>query len=171
MHTTNQQIQRSIIKANRECMSMIRSFHTQLKRNYRQTLAQDRQLKLMPAKIGNNGLATLTSTTRQTTSRDCANALLLVLFGLLHMADGIITYLGLKFSSVDEANPVLVFFADQFGLGYSITAMKLMCIAVIAYLFFGRRKIKSRLSTATLTGAVTFYCWVVSNNVFLVVNA
>lgn len=159
------QIQR-LIEASRERRTRVKP-RTASKQS--QTQASFAQWAQAPIKTAN--ISQHICRTPNPTFRDCANALLLVMFGLLHTADGIITYLGLKFTEVDEANPVLVFFADQFGLGYSITVMKLMCLAVIAYLFFGRRKIKSRLSTATLTGAVTFYCWVVTNNVFLVVNA
>lgn len=99
------------------------------------------------------------------------NSLLIILFGLLHVADGVITYLGLSFDVVDEANPILNFFAEQVGLGLSITALKLACLSVLVYLFYGRRKMKSRWITTTLASAVTFYSWVVSNNIFLVVTA
>lgn len=99
------------------------------------------------------------------------NSLLIILFGLLHIADGVITYLGLSFDVVDEANPVLNFFAEQVGLGFSITTLKLACLSVLIYLFYGRHKMKSRWITATLASAVTFYSWVVSNNIFLVVTA
>lgn len=168
MNTSDLQIQRRIIKASIECRAMIQAFHDHLK----QTLSQSvPTAELVPVRARKSRFPALPCRAPQASFRDCANALLLILFGLLHTADGIITYLGLRFTSVDEANPVLVFFADQFGLGYSITVMKLLCLAVIAYLFFGRHKIKSRLSTATLTGAVTFYCWVVSNNVILVTGA
>lgn len=96
------------------------------------------------------------------------NSLLIMLFGLLHTADGIVTYVGLKFTDVDEVNPVLNFFSALMGLGFSIFLLKLICLSVIAYLFFTRRKITSCWSTATLASAVIFYCWVVSNNVVLV---
>ncbi len=99
------------------------------------------------------------------------NTLLIILFGLLHVADGIITYLGLSFDVVDEVNPVLNFFAEQVGLGFSITTLKLVFISALIYLFYGRQKMKSRWVTATLASAVTFYTWVVSNNIFLVVTA
>jgi len=107
----------------------------------------------------------------QTSLRHAANTLLIVLFGLLQTADGIVTYLGLRFASVDEVNPVLNFFAGEFGLGLSITVLKLVCLGVVAFLFFGRHKIKSRWSTTTLACAVTFYCWVVSNNLLLVAGS
>ena len=99
------------------------------------------------------------------------NTLLIILFGLLHIADGIITYLGLSFDVVDEVNPVLNFCAEQLGLGFSITVLKMACLSVLIFLFYDRHKMKSRWITATLASAVTFYSWVVSSNVFLVVNA
>jgi uncharacterized membrane protein len=98
-------------------------------------------------------------------------ALLIVLFGLLHVADGVVTYFGLHFTDVDEVNPVLNFFIGLLGLGCSITLLKLAILAVVAFLFFERHKMKSRWITATLASAVTFYGWVVSSNVLLVVGA
>lgn len=35
------------------------------------------------------------------------NALLIVLFGVLQVADGVVTFFVLKFAGVDEVNPVL----------------------------------------------------------------
>lgn len=99
------------------------------------------------------------------------NTLLIILFGLLHIADGIITYLGLSFDVVDEVNPVLNFFAEMLGLGFSITVLKMACLSVLIFLFYDRHKMKSRWITASLASAVTFYSWVVSNNVFLVFSA
>ncbi|MGR8929985.1 MAG: DUF5658 family protein [Gammaproteobacteria bacterium] len=100
-----------------------------------------------------------------------ANTLLILLFALLHTADGIITYLGLRFDYVDEANPLLLFFAGTMGLGLSIFALKLLCLEFIAVLFFARRKMGSCWGTATLVGADAFYSWVVSNNILLVAAA
>ncbi len=99
------------------------------------------------------------------------DALLIVLFGLLQVADGIVTYLGLSSKGVDEVNPVLNFFVGLLGLGGSITLLKLAGLAFITFLFFDRHKMKSRWITATLASAVTFYIWVVSSNVILVVGA
>jgi len=96
------------------------------------------------------------------------NALLIVLFGLLQVADGIVTFFGLKCANVDEVNPVLNFFAGLLGLGLSITLIKLAGLAFITFLFFDRRKMKSRWITTTLGLAVAFYSWVVSNNMLLV---
>ncbi len=99
------------------------------------------------------------------------DALLIVLFGLLQVADGVVTYIGLNSSGVDEVNPVLNFVVGLLGLGCSITLIKLSGLAFIAFLFFDRHKMRSRWITATLVSAVTFYSWVVSNNVILVVGA
>ena len=99
------------------------------------------------------------------------NAIFIILFGLLQVADGVVTFLGLKFASVDEANPVLNYVSGLIGLGFSITLLKLAGLAFIAFLFFDRRKMKSRWITTTLGMAVSFYSWVVSNNVILVVGA
>ena len=99
------------------------------------------------------------------------NTTLILLFGLLHTADGIITYLGLKFDYVDEANPLLVFFAGTMGLGLSIFLLKLLCLEFIAALFVARRRMGSCWGTATLLSADAFYSWVVSNNIILVAAA
>jgi hypothetical protein len=99
------------------------------------------------------------------------NAFFIVLFGLLQIADGIVTFFGLKSAEVDEVNPVLNFFVELLGLGYSITLLKLAGLAFIVFLFFDRHKMKSRWITTTLGLAVTFYSWVVSSNVILVVGA
>jgi uncharacterized membrane protein len=102
----------------------------------------------------------------------CAvDALLIVLFGLLHVADGVVTYFGLSFSGLEEANPLLNYCADSVGLGCSITLLKLAELGFVAYLFAGRRNMKSPWITATLASAVVFYSWVVTNNVMLVVEA
>ncbi len=98
------------------------------------------------------------------------NGLLIVLFGLLQVADGVVTYLGLRFADVVEVNPLLNYCAAQMGLGTSISTLKLLILALIAYLFFARHKMKNRWGTATLFGAVSFYSWVVSNNLLLVVG-
>ncbi len=105
---------------------------------------------------------------RQSQLRTDIHGLLIILFGVLHTADGILTYLGLRFTSVIEVNPVLNYAVDLMGLGLSIFLLKLACLGVIAFLFSGRSRIKSCWSTAALTSAVYFYCWVVSNNLALV---
>jgi len=103
--------------------------------------------------------------------RNNVNAFFIVMFGFLQVADGIVTFLGLKFAEVDEVNPVLNFFVDLVGLGFSITVIKLVGLAFIGFLFFDRHKMKSPWITAMLGLSVSFYSWVVSNNVILVVSA
>jgi len=98
------------------------------------------------------------------------NTFFIVLFGLLQIADGIVTFFGLKLAGVDEVNPILNFFAGFLGLGFSITLIKLAGLAFIAFLFFDRHKMKSRWITTSLGLAVTFYSWVVSSNMMLVVS-
>ena len=97
--------------------------------------------------------------------------LLIVFFGLLQIADGVVTYLGLSFANVDEVNPVLGLFMGTFGLGGSITLLKLVGLAFVAFLFFDRHKMKSRWITAALGVSVGFYSWVVSGNVMLVAGS
>lgn len=99
------------------------------------------------------------------------NTSLILLFALLHAADGIVTYFGLKFNYAEEVNPVLLFFASTMGLGLAIFALKLLCMEFIAVVFFARRNIGSCWGTATLFSADAFYSWVVSNNILLVVSA
>lgn len=99
------------------------------------------------------------------------NALLIVFFGLLHIADGLVTYLGLSFAAVDEINPLLNYFAGLWGLGLAIALLKLAILFAITYIFIGRHTIKSRWGTATLAWADTFYSWVVTNNFVLVMGA
>lgn len=98
-------------------------------------------------------------------------AILIILFGLLQVADGIVTYLGLSFTSVEEVNPILNLCAELIGLGYSIVLIKAVGLTFIAFLFLDRHKMKSRWIKATLTSAVAFYSWVVTNNVILVFDA
>lgn len=99
------------------------------------------------------------------------NTSLIVLFALLHTADGIVTYLGLKFDYVDEVNPVLIYFAGFLGLGFAISLLKMICLGIIGLLFYARRNIGNCWSTATLVSADAFYSWVVSNNILLVAAA
>ena len=99
------------------------------------------------------------------------DALLIVLFGLLHIADGVVTYVGLTFADVAEANPVLNYFAELIGLAYAIPLLKMGGLGFIIFLFMDRHKMKSRWITATLASSVAFYSWVVTQNVILVVSA
>lgn len=98
-------------------------------------------------------------------------ALLIVLLGLLHIADGIVTYFGLSFFGLVEVNPILNYCADVVGLGCSITLFKLGELVIIAMMFFDRKKMRNPWITATLASVVVFYGWVVTNNVALVLDA
>ena len=104
-------------------------------------------------------------------TRQSLNALMIVLFGLLHVADGVVTYLGLSFTSVDEVNPLLNYVASQMGLGRAIFSLKLLILLVITSIFVDRHSIKGRWGTATLVSADTFYSWVVTNNCLLVMGS
>lgn len=106
--------------------------------------------------------------TRPILWRQNMNTFFIILFGLLQIADGIVTFFGLKTAEVDEVNPVLNYMAEVFGLGYSIALIKLAGLAFIVFLFVDRRKMKSRWITTSLGLAVSFYSWVVSSNVILV---
>ncbi|MDD4914084.1 MAG: DUF5658 family protein [Methylococcales bacterium] len=95
---------------------------------------------------------------------------MIVLFGLLHIADGIVTYLGLMLSEVVEVNPLVNYFIELLGLGFSIILLKLACLLVIATLYVRRRRMTSIWSTTTLACATSFYFWVVNNNVGLLLG-
>lgn len=99
------------------------------------------------------------------------NTILIVLFGLLQVADGAVTYLGLSFANLDEANPALAPFVSFLGLGGSITLFKLVGLAFVLFLFLDRHRMKNPWITATLASSVSFYSWVVSNNASLVINS
>ena len=102
--------------------------------------------------------------------RQTVNTCMIVLFGLLHVTDGVVTYLGLSFANVDEANPILNYVAGQYGLGIAITLVKLTVLLVLALVYFDRHSIKSRWGTAVLAWADTFYGWVVANNFMLIMG-
>lgn len=97
------------------------------------------------------------------------DALLIILFGVLHIADGVVTYLGLSFANLVEANPILNCCAAWIGLEYAIPLLKLGGLAFIVVLFIDRHKLKSPWLTVTLGSSVGFYIWVVANNVLLVI--
>ena len=102
--------------------------------------------------------------------RFACNTVLIVLFAVLHVADGFITYLGLSFTEVDEVNPLLNYAAGILGLGRAIVLLKLIILSFIAAIFFDRCTIKGRWATVALMLAVVFYGGVVTNNVLLVVG-
>lgn len=99
------------------------------------------------------------------------NSPLLVAFALLQVADGVVTYIGLQCSDIDEANPLASFCFEHFGLGASITVLKLLGLAFIAFVFVRRHRLNSPWLTATLTGVVTSYVWVVAQNLLLVLGS
>jgi Domain of unknown function (DUF5658) len=100
------------------------------------------------------------------------NALLLVLLGLLQMADGTVTYVGIRGAMVDEANPLAELCFGHLGLGCSITVAKLIGLAIIGSVFLRRHRFnKRRHFTATLSVLVSAYSWVVANNVMLILAA
>lgn len=105
-----------------------------------------------------------------TQPKHVVNALLILFFGVLHIADGLVTYHGLSFAAVDEVNPVLNYFAGLWGLGMAIMLLKLVILFVITCIFIDRHTIKSRWGTATLAWADTFYSCVVTNNFVLVIS-
>jgi hypothetical protein len=96
------------------------------------------------------------------------DGLLIVVFGLLQVADGAITYIGLRCTEIDEVNPFASFCFEHFGLGASITVMKLLGLAFIALVFARRHRIHSPWVTATLSLVVSAYVWVVAHNLNLV---
>lgn len=99
------------------------------------------------------------------------DGLLIVSFGLLQIADGTITYIGLRCTGIDEANPLASFCFENFGLGTSIAVLKLLGLAFIGLVFARRHRIRSPWVTATLCAVVAGYCWVVAQNLALVLSA
>lgn len=165
------QIEKQLTQAGLECHLMIRRFYDELKA--RSLVDQDDNSHLPGPRLKNliTGRFFNFPVCRRISNSSAFNNLLIVLFGLLHVADGVITYLGLRFAAVLEVNPLLNYFVRFMGLGCSITVLKLGIVSIIGFLYIERRKMHSCWSTATLASAVSFYLWVVSNNVFLVVGA
>ncbi len=85
----------------------------------------------------------------------------------MQVADGFITYLGLHAFGLEEANPLLNIIARVVGLGGAIAVVKLCGLAFITFLFFDRHKMQSHWITASLASADTFYGWVLTNNLKL----
>lgn len=96
--------------------------------------------------------------------------LLIIVFGLLQAADGIVTYIGLKSITIVEANPFANCCFDLLGTGFSIALIKLVALMFVVFLFFERRKMKNRWITGTLTMGVVFSSWVLLHNVALIVG-
>jgi len=93
---------------------------------------------------------------------------LILLFGLLNIADGILTYLGLRYCEVAEANPILDIFSHTIGLGYSIILVKSMVLASLIMLFLSRNTVNRCGSSIMLLTGNLLYFWVVGNNANLV---
>ena len=160
-------IEQRIVQASMESHGLVQTIHDQLKAHYiREKLGWYHPLGLT-ARV-DWFFKRLSGS--QSTPRQLVNSALILSFGGLHVADGIVTYLGLTFAELAEVNPVLNYFTGLFGLGVSIILLKLMILGGTAAIFIDRRKIKSRWGSATLAFAVLFYCGVVINNVLLVVG-
>lgn len=98
------------------------------------------------------------------------DAALIVAFGLLQAADGIVTYLGLKSTTIVEANPIANCCFELLGTGCGIALLKLVALAFVVFLFLERHKMKSRWISAGLVGGVLFSSWVLLHNVALVMS-
>ena len=86
----------------------------------------------------------------------------LYVYILLQIADGILTYIGLKSAIAEEVNPLLAPFADSPGL--AIVIIKMIGIGALTTLFF-----LATASRAALTGWVfvmvdIWYLYVIWNN-------
>jgi hypothetical protein len=97
--------------------------------------------------------------------------ILIAAFALLQIADGLITYIGMRCSDIDEANPVASFCFEHFGLGTSIATLKVLGLAFLAVLFLRRHRVRCGWVTATWTIVVSAYVWVVAQNLALVLAA
>ncbi|QPK62840.1 hypothetical protein IVG45_18725 [Methylomonas sp. LL1] len=158
-------IEQRIVQAGMECQALVQATDDQLKADYiREKCGLNHPLSLK-ARVG-RFFASLSAS--QLTLRLAVNSALILSFGGLHVADGIVTYLGLTFAELAEVNPVLNYFSGLLGLGVSICLLKLVILAVIVAIFMARRTIKSHWGTATLGMAVMFYCGVVISNMMLV---
>lgn len=160
-------IEQRIVQAGMECHALVQAIHDQLKADYiREKWSLYHPLNLQAH--GDRFFVYLSAS--QLTPRLAINSALILSFGGLHVADGIVTYLGLTFAELAEVNPVLNYFSGLLGLGVSISLLKLVILGVIAAVFMARRTIRGHWGTATLAMAVMFYCGVVANNVLLVVG-
>lgn len=98
------------------------------------------------------------------------DALLIVLFGLLQFADGIVTYLGLRSPRIEEANPFANLCFEVFGEACSITLLKLVGLSFVLFLFLERHKMKTRWIRCSLLSGVLFSSWALLHNLVLVVG-
>ena len=93
---------------------------------------------------------------------------LIILIALLNIADGVLTYLGLTFYEVAEANPVLDVFSSRLGLGSAIIFIKAIIISGLVLMFIKRSCIRCYTNITTLFLTNVFYLWVVGNNTDLI---
>lgn len=93
---------------------------------------------------------------------------LIILIAVLNIADGVLTYLGLTFFEVAEANPILELFSSRLGLGSAIIFIKAIIISGLVLMFFRRSCVHCYTNIATLFVTNIFYLWVVGNNTDLV---
>lgn len=93
---------------------------------------------------------------------------LIVFIALLNIADGALTYLGLTFFEVYEANPVLDLFSSRLGLGSAIIFIKAIILSGLLLLFFRRSCSRCITNITTLALTNVFYLWVVGNNTGLI---
>ena len=89
---------------------------------------------------------------------------LIILIALLNIADGVLTYLGLTFFEVAEANPVLDLFSSRLGLGSAIIFIKAIIISGLILIFIRRSCARCYTNITTLFLTNVFYLWVVGNN-------
>jgi len=102
--------------------------------------------------------------------RIIVDAFLIVLFGLLQFADGVVTFLGLQTPHIEEANPLANLCFQLLGQACSITVIKLLGLGFILFLFLERRKMNSRWITTTLASGVAFSTWALLHNVALLIS-
>ena len=166
MSATEANIEQRIIDAGIECHALTQALHDQLKTHYLLEICRLHHQPDLGKPVDAGFLDPLSGS--QSRSRLHINTALIASFGGLHVADGIVTYLGLRFAQVAEVNPLLNYVAELLGLGVSITLLKLVILGLITAIFFERHKIRNRWSTTSLALAVMFYICVIVSNVLLV---
>ncbi len=96
---------------------------------------------------------------------------LIVLFAVLNISDGMLTYYGLIYCDLVEANPILDFVSRAFGTGCSIVVIKALIVVPLAYAFISRSSIQRCRGTLVLIMGNLLYFWVVGNNANLILFA
>ncbi|MCK9607016.1 MAG: DUF5658 family protein [Methylomonas sp.] len=166
MSASETSIEQCIDQAGRECHDLIQAFHDRLKADY---IGEKQDTRLAVMRITTQASGFLTWRVHApTTLRQKLNTALLTLFGGLQVADGILTYLGLRFAELTEVNPLLNYVTGLLGLGVSITLLKLAILGVITAIFTTRRTIKRDWGTVALALAVIAYCGVNISNALLI---